>query len=235
MIEFIDVCKTYKNGTEALKNFNLKIEDGEFVFVVGSSGAGKSTFLKLIVKEEDVTSGKLIVGGKDLSKMKKREVPYFRRKMGIVFQDFRLIDKMTVYDNVAFAMHIVGSREREIRRRVPLILNLVGLQNKARRYPKELSGGEQQRVGLARAIINNPELIIADEPTGNVDPSMSLEIVELLKKINENGTTVLMVTHEHTLVKKFNYRIVEIGEGMVKRDFPMREEKNVYMYEEAIN
>ncbi len=235
MIEFIDVCKTYKNGTEALKNFNLKIEDGEFVFVVGSSGAGKSTFLKLIVKEEDVTSGKLIVGGKDLSKMKKREVPYFRRKMGIVFQDFRLIDKMTVYDNVAFAMHIVGAREREIRRRVPLILNLVGLQNKARRYPKELSGGEQQRVGLARAIINNPELIIADEPTGNVDPSMSLEIVELLKKINENGTTVLMVTHEHTLVKKFNYRIVEIGEGMVKRDFPMREEKNVYMYEEAIN
>lgn len=235
MIEFIDVCKTYKNGTEALKNFNLKIEDGEFVFVVGSSGAGKSTFLKLIVKEEDVTSGKLIVGGKDLSKMKKREVPYFRRKMGIVFQDFRLIDKMTVYDNVAFAMHIVGAREREIRRRVPLILNLVGLQNKARRYPKELSGGEQQRVGLARAIINNPELIIADEPTGNVDPSMSLEIVELLKKINENGTTVLMVTHEHTLVRKFNYRIVEIGEGMVKRDFPMREEKSVYMYEKAIN
>ena len=213
MIEFKNVSKVYNNGTEALRNLSLSIAKGEFVFIVGSSGAGKSTFLKLIMREEVPNSGEIVVNGRKLSTVRKRDVPYLRRTMGIVFQDFRLIDKMTVYDNVAFAMHIVGASDREIRKRVPYVLGLVGLEKKMDNHPAELSGGEQQRVGLARALVNNPSMIIADEPTGNVDPAMSYEIVELLTEINRRGTTVLMVTHEHDLVKRFPRRVIEIQGG----------------------
>lgn len=218
MIEFKNVSKVYNNGTEALRNLSLSIAKGEFVFIVGSSGAGKSTFLKLIMREEVPNSGEIVVNGRKLSTVRKRDVPYLRRTMGIVFQDFRLIDKMTVYDNVAFAMHIVGASDREIRKRVPCVLGLVGLEKKMDNHPAELSGGEQQRVGLARALVNNPSMIIADEPTGNVDPAMSYEIVELLTEINRRGTTVLMVTHEHDLVKRFPRRVIEIQGGTVVGD-----------------
>ena len=218
MIEFKNVSKVYNNGTEALRNLSLSIAKGEFVFIVGSSGAGKSTFLKLIMREEVPNSGEIVVNGRKLSTVRKRDVPYLRRTMGLVFQDFRLIDKMTVYDNVAFAMHSVGASDREIRTRVPYVLGLVGLEKKMDNHPAELSGGEQQRVGLARALVNNPSMIIADEPTGNVDPAMSYEIVELLTEINRRGTTVLMVTHEHDLVKRFPRRVIEIQGGTVVGD-----------------
>ena len=190
MIEFKNVSKVYPNGAVALKNVNINIEKGEFVFIVGSSGAGKSTFLKLIMCEEKPESGDIIFNGRNLSKIRKREIPYIRRNMGTVFQDFRLIDHMTVYDNVAFAMHVVGASNREIKKRVPYICGLVGLEKKMKCKPHELSGGEQQRVGLARALVNNPKIIIADEPTGNVDPDLSFEIVDLLSEINRRGTTV---------------------------------------------
>lgn len=218
MIEFRDVTKTYDNGTEALKHINLTIKKGEYVFVVGASGAGKSTFLKLVMREEVATSGEVTINGRKLSALRHKEIPYLRRTMGIVFQDFRLIKKMSVFDNVAFAMRVIGSKPIEVRKRVPYILGLVGLQEKARRYPGELSGGEQQRVGLARALVNNPDVIIADEPTGNIDPAMSYEIVELLDQINRCGTTVLMVTHEQSLVHQFPHRIVEIRDGLIVRD-----------------
>ena len=211
MIEFKGVHKVYDNGTKALKDVNLRIDKGEFVFIVGASGAGKSTFLKLIMREEVANAGEVIVNDFKLSKLKRREIPYLRRTMGIVFQDFRLINNMNVFDNVAFAMRVIGASQREVRKRVPYILGLVGLQNKARNYPMELSGGEQQRVGLARALVNNPALIIADEPTGNIDP-------ELLNEINRRGTTVLMVTHERDLVRMFNRRVIEIREGCVVSD-----------------
>lgn len=218
MIEFKNVSKVYANGTSALKNMNLHIKKGEFVFIVGSSGSGKSTFLKLIMHEELPSKGTIYLDGINITKITKREVPYIRRKMGIVFQDFRLIDKMTVFDNVAFAMRVTGASERDVRKRVPYILNLVELQDKANRRPAELSGGEQQRVSLARALVNNPAIIIADEPTGNIDPEMSSEIVELLTAINKRGTTVLMVTHEHDLVQRFNKRVIEISEGRIMTD-----------------
>ena len=221
MIEFRDVSKVYdSNGTKALNNVNIKIEDGEFVFIVGSSGAGKSTFLKLIMHEEKPSEGAVIVGDYSSETIKKRQVPYYRRTMGIVFQDFRLIPKMSVYDNVAFAMRVIGAKEKEIRKRVPYILQLVGLSHKARSMPNELSGGEQQRVSLARALVNNPKLIVADEPTGNVDPEMSHEIVDMLTKINNNGTTVIMVTHEHDLVRAFQRRVIVIKGGEVVSDTP---------------
>ena len=221
MIEFRDVTKIYdSNGTHALEKVNLKIEDGEFVFVVGSSGAGKSTFLKLIMHEEKPTEGEVIVNGYSSDKLKNKQVPYYRRTMGIVFQDFRIIPKMSVYDNVAFAMRVIGAKEKEIRKRVPYILQLVGLSQKARSMPNELSGGEQQRVSLARALVNNPDLIIADEPTGNVDPEMSHEIVDLLTKINNSGTTVVMVTHEHDLVRSFQRRVIVIQNGQIVSDTP---------------
>ena len=207
MIEFRNVSKVYNNGTEALHNINLKVEKGEFVFIVGSSGAGKSTFLKLITCEERPNEGQVLIDGQDISHIRKGKIPYVRRKMGLVFQDFRLIDHMTVYDNVAFAMRVVGASPKAIKKRVPYILGLVGLQHKAKHYPTEMSGGERQRVGLARALVNNPSMIIADEPTGNIDPALSYEIVDLLSAINERGTTVLMVTHEHSLVKHFHKRI----------------------------
>ncbi len=221
MIEFRDVSKVYdSNGTKALNNVNIKIEDGEFVFIVGSSGAGKSTFLKLIMHEEKPSDGVVVVGDYSSETIKKRQVPYYRRTMGIVFQDFRLIPKMSVYDNVAFAMRVIGAKEKEIRKRVPYILQLVGLSHKARSMPNELSGGEQQRVSLARALVNNPKLIVADEPTGNVDPEMSHEIVDMLTKINNNGTTVIMVTHEHDLVRAFQRRVIVIKNGEVVSDTP---------------
>ncbi|MBQ2667535.1 MAG: cell division ATP-binding protein FtsE [Clostridia bacterium] len=218
MIEFRNVSKVYNNGTEALHNINLTVEEGEFVFIVGSSGAGKSTFLKLITCEEHPNEGQVIIDGEDVSHIKKRRIPYVRRKMGLVFQDFRLIDHMTVYDNVAFAMRVVGASPRTIKKRVPYILSLVGLQHKAKHYPTEMSGGERQRVGLARALVNNPSMIIADEPTGNIDPALSFEIVDLLSEINRRGTTILMVTHEHSLVKHFHKRIIQIHSGEIVAD-----------------
>lgn len=218
MIEFRDVHKTYETGNEALRGIDITIDDGEFVFIVGASGAGKSTFLKLIMREEVATSGEVVVSNFKLSKLKKRQIPYLRRAMGIVFQDFRLIDTMTVFDNVAFAMRVIGASQREIRRRVPYVLGLVGLQDKSKNFPPELSGGEQQRVGLARALVNNPSLIIADEPTGNIDPELSYEIMELLTEINRRGTTVLVVTHDHELVKSFGRRVIQIHQGLVVSD-----------------
>ncbi len=218
MIQFNNVSKKYDNGTHALKDINLTIDKGEFVFVVGSSGAGKSTFLKLMMREEVPSTGSIIVEDVDLTKIKKRDIPKFRRRLGIVFQDFRLIPNMTVFDNVAFAMRVIGTKEKKIRRRVPYVLSLMGLNEKARCYPQELSGGEQQRVALARALANNAEIIIADEPTGNVDPQMSYEIVELLMRLNEAGTTVIMVTHEHSLVRCFDKRVIILEKGTVVSD-----------------
>ena len=218
MIEFQNVSKTYPNGTHALYDVSLNIDKGEFVFIVGASGAGKSTFLKLIMHEETATSGEIIINGNKLSKLRRRDVPYLRRHMGIVFQDFRLIEKMTVFDNVAFAMRAVGENTATIKKRVPYVLDLVGLKDKMKNKPNELSGGEQQRVSLARALVNNPEIIIADEPTGNVDPELSHEIIELLNEINSMGTTVLVVTHEHELVREFNQRVVTIDHGKIIGD-----------------
>ena len=218
MIEFRNVSKTYVNGTKALTDVSLNIQKGEFVFIVGSSGAGKSTFLKLIMREEMPNSGEIIVNGRKLSSVKHRDVPFLRRTMGIVFQDFRLIEKMSVYDNVAFAMYTTGASDRDVRKRVPYILGLVGLQSKSKCHPSELSGGEQQRVGLARALVNNPSMIIADEPTGNVDPALSYEIVDLLTEINRRGTTILMVTHEHSLIRRFPKRVIEIRDGAIVAD-----------------
>lgn len=218
VIEFDNVSKTYDNGTEALKNVSLRIEDGEFVFIVGASGAGKSTFLKIMMREQVPNKGTVIINGFNLNKLKKKQIPMFRRTLGIVFQDFRLIPTMTVYDNVAFAMRVIGAKEKEIRKRVPYILSLVGLSSKARQKPNQLSGGEQQRVALARALVNNAGLIIADEPTGNIDPEMSYEIVDLLNHINASGTTIVMVTHEHNLVRHFHHRVITIDQGYVVSD-----------------
>ncbi|RPF48111.1 cell division transport system ATP-binding protein [Hydrogenoanaerobacterium saccharovorans] len=218
VIKFTNVSKTYKNGTVALKDVNLEIKDGEFVFIVGSSGAGKSTLIKMLLHEEVPTSGEVEVNGFKLSKMKRRHIPKFRRSLGVVFQDFRLIPNMNVYDNVAFALRVTDVSPRDIRRRVPYILGLVGLGSKAKCMPEQLSGGEQQRVALARALVNNPRLIIADEPTGNIDPELSYEIVDLLNEINNVGTTVIMVTHEHDLVAQFNRRVLTIEHGHIIAD-----------------
>ncbi len=218
VIEFVNVSKVYKTGTHALNNFSIHIERGEFVFVVGPSGSGKSTFIKLLMREEKPTSGEIRVNGQNIVKLKRRKVPYFRRSLGVVFQDFRLIPNMNVYDNVAFALRVTNVAGKEIRNRVPYILGLVGLASKARSLPEHLSGGEQQRVALARALVNNPLLIIADEPTGNIDPDLSFEIVDLLSEINKLGTTVVMVTHEHDLVREFNHRVITIDEGTVVSD-----------------
>lgn len=201
-----------------MNDVNLKINPGEFVFVVGASGAGKSTFIKLIIHEEKPSAGEVVVGNFKVSKLKRRHIPKLRRTMGIVFQDFRLIKEKTVYENIAFAMHVVGASKKEIRKMVITALNIVGLSSKAKCYPDELSGGEQQRVALARALVNKPDLILADEPTGNVDPHMSYEIVELLTEINRHGTTVIMVTHEHQLVRDFGHRVIMIEDGAVVAD-----------------
>ena len=219
MIEFVNVSKVYKNtGTHALNNVSLSVDRGEFVFVVGPSGAGKSTFIKLMMREEKPSSGEVYVNGQNLVRMKRRKVPYYRRTLGVVFQDFRLIPNMNVYDNVAFALRVTNVSGKEIRSRVPYILGLVGLSHKAKSLPEHLSGGEQQRVALARALVNNPPLIIADEPTGNIDPDLSFEIVDLLSEINKCGTTIVMVTHEHTLVNEFDHRVITIDEGTVISD-----------------
>lgn len=218
VIEFRGVSKTYVTGTHALKDVNIRINSGEFVFIVGSSGAGKSTFMKLIMREEKANTGKITVNGFDLMKMKRKQVPMLRRTMGIVFQDFRLIPTMNIYQNVAFAMHVVGASGNQVRREVTKALSKVGLGHKARSMPMELSGGEQQRVGLARALVNSPHLIIADEPTGNVDPNMSYEIVSLLTEINKRGTTVLMVTHDHNLVRDFHHRVIMLDGGRIVAD-----------------
>ena len=225
MIRFRNVSKVYPNGTEALKDVSLDIDKGEFVFIVGPSGAGKSTFLKLITREEKASSGLVEVNGRNLNKLRRRRIPEHRRGIGMVFQDFKLIPNMTVYDNVAFALRVTDVATRDIKRRVPYVLGLVGLTGKVKCMPEELSGGEQQRVALARALVNNPALIIADEPTGNVDPEISLEIVELLAEINNCGTTVLMVTHEHDLVSKFHKRVITIDKGEVISDTAEKKEK----------
>lgn len=227
MIDFDNVSKTYPNGTHALYDVSIHIDKGEFVFIVGASGAGKSTFLKLIMHEETPSSGEITVNKKKVSTLKRRQVPYLRRHMGIVFQDFRLIDKMTVFDNVAFAMRAIGASASAVKKRVPYILDLVGLSHKIHNKPCELSGGEQQRVSLARALVNNPEIIIADEPTGNIDPEMSYEIIELLNEINAMGTTVLIVTHEHDLVRQFNKRVIVLDHGRVKSDTGKIDEDSV--------
>ena len=218
MIEFTDVVKSYTQGNKALKGVSMQIEDGEFCFLVGPSGSGKSTIIKLITGELKPTSGTVHVNGYSLERIRKREVPYLRRTVGVVFQDFRLIDNMTVYENVAFAMRVIGAKEKEIRERVPYVLELVGLGSKSKRHPGELSGGEQQRLAIARALVNNPSTIIADEPTGNLDPVMSFEIMSLLQEINNLGTTMLVVTHAQDLVNRFGKRTITINDGLIVSD-----------------
>ena len=218
MIEFKNVCKKYPNGTLALDDVSLTIDDGEFVFIVGESGAGKSTMLKTLFREEKISSGTLMVDGYDLKKIRNRKIPHYRRNLGIVFQDFRLFPNKTVFENVAFAMRVIGVSKKDINLRVPTILSIVNLQDKAKSFPRELSGGEQQRVALARALANNPSIIIADEPTGNIDPKLSLEIMNLLVKIHKRGKTVIVVTHEKSLVDYFKQRVIRIKDGKVISD-----------------
>ena len=218
MIEFANVTKSYTVGTHALRGVDLQIEDGEFAFLVGPSGSGKSTIIKLITGELKPTSGTVHVNGYSLERIRKREIPYLRRTVGVVFQDFRLIETKTVYDNVAFAMRVVGASARAIRKRVPYVLELVGLEGREKRLPTELSGGEQQRVAIARALVNNPRMIVADEPTGNLDPVRSLELMLLFEKINEMGTTIMVVTHEKELVNAFAKRVITIDSGSIVSD-----------------
>jgi len=219
MVEMNNVSMVYESsGTEALDNVSLTINEGEFVFLVGPSGSGKTTLMKLITGEIRAKSGKVIVNDFDMRKIKRRKLPKVRRTLGIVFQDYRLIENMNVYDNVAFAMRVVGARRREIRERVPYVLELVGLEGREKRMPNELSGGEQQRVAIARALVNNPRMIVADEPTGNLDPVRSLELMLLFEKINEMGTTILVVTHEKELVNALSKRVIAIDRGRVISD-----------------
>lgn len=228
MIEFKNVSKVYDNNVMALNNINLKIERGEFVFLVGPSGAGKSTFIKTLMKEVDPTNGTITVNETDITKLKRKEIPFYRRRIGVVFQDFRLIPTLNVYENVAFAMRVIEAPHREIRKKVPIVLSLVGLSSKYKAFPHELSGGEQQRVALARAIVNNPSLLIADEPTGNLDPETATEIMDILNDINHAGTTILMATHAKEIVDKMRKRVIAIEGGKIARD----EQKGVYGYED---
>lgn len=227
MILLSNVTKTYPNGSTALDDVSFFIERGEFVFIVGPSGAGKSTLIKLLMHEETPTSGQVIINNKDIGKLKRREVPYLRRSMGVVFQDFRLLSNKTVFENVAFAMDIIGASRREIRKQVPNVLSLVGLSHKAKSYPRELSGGEQQRVALARALVNNPAFLIADEPTGNLNPKVAMEIMELLDNINKRGTTIIMATHAKDIVDTMKKRVIAIEDGKIVRD----ETRGGYGYE----
>ncbi len=227
MVEFRNVTKIYPNGTVALKNVSLKIEKGEFVFIIGPSGSGKSTLMKLIMKEEVPTEGEVYVNGYEVSSLDRYDVPYLRRSLGIVFQDFRLLPNKTVYENVAFAMQITEALPKEIRRQVPMALALVGLSRKANVYPAQLSGGEQQRVALARALVNNPPLLIADEPTGNLDPETSMEIMRLLCEINHRGTTVIVATHEKSIVDALKKRVIALDKGTITRD----QQKGIYANE----
>ena len=218
MIDLKNVSFSYENGTEALHDINLRIDNGEFAFIVGSSGAGKSSIIKLLLRETTATEGTVTVNGYDLNRMKSRQIPKFRRSIGVVFQDFRLIPNMTVYDNIAFSLRVTDASNKLIRQQVPYTLELMELKDKAKKYPYELSGGEQQRVALARALVNDPPLIIADETTGNIDPEFSYEIVEMLRAINRCGTTIVMVTHEHEMVKYFGGRTINIENGVVVFD-----------------
>ena len=218
MIRLTDVIKEYSNGTRALNGLDLEIKDGEFVFLVGPSGSGKSTIIKLLTGEVVPTEGRVMVNGFSLTNIAEWQIPYMRRTLGVIFQDFRLIENKTVYDNMLFAMRVGGATPKEIKKRIPYVLRLVGLETKQSRLPNELSGGEQQRVAIARALVNNPSTIIADEPTGNLDPARSLEIMTLLKRINELGTTVLVVTHERDLVNRFDERVVMLDRGRVISD-----------------
>ncbi len=220
MIKFEHVTKRFPGGQHALRDVNVEIKQGEFVYVLGHSGAGKSTFLKMILLETRPSEGRVIINGEDFTKLKKRDIPYRRRQMGVVFQDFRLIDSMTVYENVAFAMRVTNISEKEIKKRVPYVLELVRLSDKQDQYPRELSGGEQQRVAMARAVVHSPKLIIADEPTGNIDPELSFEMMELLSAINSVGITVIVVTHEHELVSRFKQRVIMLDHGRVVSDNP---------------
>jgi cell division transport system ATP-binding protein len=228
LVELRNVSKTYPNGTVALRDINLKLDKGEFVFLVGPSGSGKSTLVKLLLKEEDATEGEVYVNGYDVTSMTRQEIPYLRRSLGVVFQDFRLLPNKTVYENVAFAMIITEALPKEIRRQVPMALALVGLSRKANMYPHQLSGGEQQRVALARALVNNPALMIADEPTGNLDPETSWEIMKLLSEINHRGTTVIVATHEKSIVDEMKKRVISINKGLIVRD----QEKGLYRDED---
>lgn len=219
MIDFEHVSKQYKhNAKPALEDVNFHVDDGEFVFLLGHSGAGKSTLLKLILREETPTEGRVLVNGQDVARLRRRKIPYLRRQMGIIFQDFRLIPTMTVYENIAFAMHVTNIGHKQIKERVNYMLELVHLEDKAKVYPDLLSGGEQQRVAVARALAHAPKLVIADEPTGNIDPDLSFEIVDLLSEINKCGTTIVMVTHEHNLVSEFDHRVITIDEGTIISD-----------------
>jgi cell division transport system ATP-binding protein len=229
MIEFKNVSKVYDNNVTALKDVNVRIERGEFVFLVGPSGAGKSTFIKMLLKEVEPTNGSIIMNDNlDITKLKRKQVPFYRRKIGIVFQDFRLIQGLNVYENVAFAMRVIEAPQKEIRKRVPMMLSLVGLSNKYKSFPHELSGGEQQRVALARAIVNNPALLIADEPTGNLDPDTAMDIMEILSDINRAGTTVLMATHAKDIVDVMKKRVIAVEKGTIARD----EIRGLYGYED---
>ncbi len=226
MIDFEHVSKQYKkNAKPALEDVNFHVEDGEFVFLLGHSGAGKSTLLKLILREEVPTEGRVLVDGRDVAKLRRHKVPYLRRQMGIIFQDFRLIPSMTVYENIAFAMHVTNIGRKQIKERVNYMLELVHLEDKANVYPEFLSGGEQQRVAVARALAHAPKLVIADEPTGNIDPELSLEMMELLERVSKMGITVLVVTHEHELVHRFHQRVVTLKEGRIISDVPAQQEE----------
>ena len=218
MIEFKNVSKKYGTGTLAVDNANFTIEKGEFAFLIGNSGCGKSTIIKMMLKEEEPSAGNIFINGRDITKIKPSKVPYLRRSMGIVFQDFRLLPDKTVYENVAFAMYVVRASQKHIKRQVPMVLSLVGLSQKAKMYPNELSGGEQQRVALARAIVNNPSMLIADEPTGNLDPNTAWDIMELLNDINLRGTTVVVATHAKDIVDRMNRRVIRIEHGNIVRD-----------------
>ncbi|WP_049481838.1 cell division ATP-binding protein FtsE, partial [Streptococcus constellatus] len=218
IIEMRDVVKKYDNGTTALRGVSIKVEPGEFTYIVGPSGAGKSTFIRLLYREVKVDKGSLQVAGFNLAKIKKRDIPMLRRNVGVVFQDYKLLPKKTVYENIAYAMEVIGERRRNIKKRVMEVLDLVGLKHKVRSFPNELSGGEQQRIAIARAIVNNPKVLIADEPTGNLDPDNSWEIMNLLERINLQGTTVLMATHNSQIVNTLRHRVIAIENGRVVRD-----------------
>ena len=228
MIEISKLTKTYDRGTKALKDVNITIDDGEFVFITGRSGSGKSTLIKILLKEVEPTSGRVVVNDMDLRKMPRRYVPKYRRRLGVVFQDFRLLKDKTVYENVAFAQRVIGESSRTIRESVPQMLKMVGLSSKYKFFPLQLSGGEQQRVAIARALINRPEILLADEPTGNLDPHNAMEIMGLLEKINRRGTTVIVVTHSHEIVDLMKKRVITIDRGMVVCD----EEESGYRYED---
>ena len=219
MIEFVNVKKEFEDsGVVALENANFKIENGEFVFLVGSSGAGKTTITKLLMRETNVTEGEIYLNGNDITKIPDKEIPYLRRKMGVVFQDFRLLEDRTVYENVEFAMRVVGATKREIRKRVPEVLSEVGLNYKAKMLPRQLSGGEQQRVALARALVNRPLILIADEPTGNLNPKTAMEIMDIFEEINRMGTTIIMATHAKDIVDTMKKRVIEVSDGIIVRD-----------------